>query len=34
VLALLAAHYQHTGGLLSDMLKSPEIAADFSNWRS
>jgi hypothetical protein len=34
VLALLAAYYRHTGGRLSDLLKSPEIATGFSNWRS
>jgi len=34
VLALLAAYQQRAGGQISDMMKHPEVAADFSNWHS
>ena len=34
VLALLAAYYQRQGGVISEVLKSPEVASDFSNWHS
>jgi hypothetical protein len=34
VLAILAAYYQRNGGVISHMLKSPEVASDFSNWHS
>jgi tetratricopeptide (TPR) repeat protein len=32
VLALLAAYYQRTGGVLSSLLKSVEVAAEFDSW--
>jgi hypothetical protein len=34
VLAILAAYYQRNGGVISDMLKSPEVVSNFSNWHS
>jgi hypothetical protein len=34
VLDLLAGHYQRTQGRLSDLLRRPEVAAEFSNWHS
>jgi transcriptional regulator with XRE-family HTH domain len=34
VLAALASYYQQTGGQLSSLLKSRDIAADFENWQS
>jgi hypothetical protein len=32
VLTLLAAYHQRAGGQLNDMMKHPEVVADFSNW--
>jgi hypothetical protein len=34
VLALLAGHYQRTQGRIGDLLRRPEVAAEFSNWHS
>jgi hypothetical protein len=34
VLDALAAYYQQHGGQLSELLRSPEIAAYFDNWHS
>jgi hypothetical protein len=34
VLDLLARYYQRTGGRIGDLLRSPEVAAEFSNWHS
>jgi hypothetical protein len=34
VLAALAAYYQQHGGQLSELMRSPEVAADFDNWHS
>lgn len=33
-LGLLAGYYERTVGRISDLLKRPEIAAEFSNWHS
>ena len=33
VLDLLAGHYRRTGGRIGDLLRRPEAAAEFSNWR-
>jgi hypothetical protein len=34
VLALLAAYYDQHGRQLGDVLKRPEVGAEFSNWHS
>ena len=34
VLDLLAGHYQRTHGRIGDLLRPPEVAAEFSNWHS
>jgi hypothetical protein len=34
VLDLLAGHYARTQGRMSDLLRRPEVAAEFSNWHS
>jgi hypothetical protein len=34
VLDLLAGYYQRTGGRIGELLRSPEVAAEFSNWHS
>jgi hypothetical protein len=34
VLDLLAGHYQRTGGRIGDLMRRPEVAAEFSNWHS
>ena len=34
VLAALATYYQQHGGQLSELMRSPEVAADFDNWHS
>jgi hypothetical protein len=34
VLDALAAYYQQHGGLLNELLRDPEIAAEFDNWHS
>jgi hypothetical protein len=34
VLDALAAYYQQHGGLLNELLRGPEIAAEFDNWHS
>ena len=34
VLDLLAGHYQRTQGRIGDLLRPPEVAAEFSNWHS
>jgi hypothetical protein len=34
VLALLAAHHQHAGGQISDLMNHPNVTARFSNWHS
>ncbi len=34
VLDALASHYQQHGGQISELLRSPEIAAQFSTWHS
>jgi hypothetical protein len=31
---LLGDYHQRAGGQLSDMMKHPDLAADFSNWHS
>jgi len=33
MLDVLASHYQH-GGQISELLRSPEVAAQFSTWHS
>ena len=33
-LGTLAAHYNESGGHISDLLANPQVAADFSNWAS
>jgi hypothetical protein len=32
LLTLLAAYHQRGGGQISDVMKHPDLAADFSNW--
>ena len=34
VLDALAAHYQQHGGQLSELMRDPEVAAEFDNWHS
>jgi hypothetical protein len=34
VLDALAGYYQQHGGRISDVLRSPKIAAEFDNWHS
>ena len=34
VLDRLAAYYDQHGGQVNDLLRSPQVAADFSNWHS
>lgn len=34
VLALLAAFHERTGGVISELLRHPDVAAEFSNWHS
>jgi hypothetical protein len=34
LLTLLAAYHQRDGGQISDVMKHPDVAADFSNWHS
>ena len=34
VLDALASYYQQHGGRISQLLRSPEIAAEFDNWPS
>jgi hypothetical protein len=34
VLDLLTGYDQRTGGRIGDLLRSPEVAAEFSNWQS
>jgi hypothetical protein len=34
VLDALAAYYQQHGGQLSELLRGPEVAAEFDNWHS
>ncbi|HUC58221.1 MAG TPA: hypothetical protein VMA95_12525 [Streptosporangiaceae bacterium] len=34
VLSLLAAWHARTNGIISNVLKHPEVAAEFSNWHS
>ena len=34
VLDALAGYYQQHGGRISQLLRSPEIAAEFDNWHS
>jgi hypothetical protein len=34
VLDALARYYQQHGGRISELLRSPEIAAEFDNWHS
>jgi hypothetical protein len=34
VLDALASYYQQNGGRVSQLLRSPEVAAEFSNWHS
>jgi hypothetical protein len=29
---LLAGYYERTGGRIGDLLRRPEVAAEFSNW--
>jgi hypothetical protein len=32
--AILAAYHQHHGGQINHLLRTPEVAAAFSNWHS
>ena len=34
VLDALAAYYQQRGGQLSELMRGPEVAAEFDNWHS
>jgi hypothetical protein len=34
MLDLLAGHYQRTQGRIGELLRRPEVAAEFSNWHS
>ena len=34
VLHTLAAYHQQHGGRINDLLRSPEVAAEFANWHS
>jgi hypothetical protein len=34
VLDLLAGYYERTGGRVGNLLRRPEVAAEFSNWHS
>jgi hypothetical protein len=34
VLDLLAGYYERTQGRIGDLLRQPEVAAEFSNWHS